>query len=765
MAMTDSFDAPMMDFSGEDIPMQTSSSTSWIHPEATMDDDSNFNLDDVEIDMDNALTETFEYEMTDDSSAEQPIEVHDVEVIDVSQAHTPALIDTVVEDATAASPAVPEHDLIDTHDRSPLESPPTLVIQVPSPTPQPAQDEEDHGIPVAESLSQSEWDQDRSEPPAAFASPHLVERRQSQTPAEPASVEGATEPTPIQNIGTPVEQLQLESSHEKLPYDLSDRWVEEENPVSSHASSGDPHEVSDGIFIDPPPPVILSLGDSEEEYYLFNCPTHKSPTADDGRTTDDALFLHDLPTLYYEPLAKAFQALRSDDRLAQLFDLSRGELVIDAYDLVDLVISEDNSYTNEVSFHDLNFLHDHADLAGPLRVRVGCNPRRFIARYRELKSKLEQFNLLDDAGVDDTQPREHYGLTEQLGVHDGQEYLAQDEAGNENPTTEGHDQATTEQQTDDAGSATHAVDRFDEGESLNDTEPEQAQPAGDEESTVGPLSGDETTEQPIGVAEDGHDHGTSAATGSDSGYPGPTEDPDATAVHEHSYDFNTPPSGGNPAGYEEVVVTNEDYEADYNENDQDSEHGELVAIEGDARDVDWETTASYAQHTQDEPEQHESQDDAGGTDNHPSTIDVTTLNPEDDHIAAQQDTDTDSIGQRTLNEFADAQAQEETRGDHSPHAEGEESNSTTDQSNELNVEPDQFGDDFNWDEDFGGDFGDGEFGELEAQNDLETKRVDPQEPTSGRSSKRGFDEIDSDTADEEETQGDMSPNSKRKKVL
>lgn len=60
--------------------------------------------------------------------------------------------------------------------------------------------------------------------------------------------------------------------------------------------------------------------------------------------------------------------------------------------------------------------------------------------------------------------------------------------------------------------------------------------------------------------------------------------------------------------------------------------------------------------------------------------------------------------------------------------------------------------------------------------------VDPQQPISG-GSKRGFDEIDSDTADEEQTPGDVSPSkllslpcvlrdllrfppdSKRKKVL
>ena len=348
MAMAESFDAQMMDFSGEDIPMQTSSSASWVHPEATMDDDSN--LGDVEIDMENYHPETFEYEMTDDSSTDQLIEVHDVEVVDVSQAHTPALIDTVVDDAITASPAVLEHDLTDTHDHSPLGVAPALVIQAPSPTSQPTQDEGSE-FAVTESFGRSEWEQDHLEPLAAPPSSQLPD--QPQHSAEPASPGGATEPTPTwdasalveqqahlrQLTATPLEQLRPQSTGEE-PADSTDRWGEEENPVPSRASSGDPHEVLDGIFIDPPPPVLLSLGNSEEEYYLFNRPTRKSPAADNEEAADNSLFLHGLPTLYYEPLAKVFEALRLDMRLTQTFDLSRGELVLDAYDLVDLVISE-----------------------------------------------------------------------------------------------------------------------------------------------------------------------------------------------------------------------------------------------------------------------------------------------------------------------------------------------------------------------------------------------------------------------------------------
>lgn len=772
MAMTESVDAPMMDFSGEDIPMQTSSSTSWIHPEAAMDDDSNFNLDDVEIDM-NYHPEPFEYEMLDDTTAEQLVEVqvHDVEVIDVSQAHTPALIDTVVEDATTASPAVPEHDLTDTH-RSTLGSPPTLTIQVPSPTPHPTPGQEDHGGAEAGTIEQSEWDQGHSELPAAPSSPHLIEHVEAL--ADPVNVEGTAEPTLTWDAGsdaeyqahlrqrtpTSAEKTPLESTHEGPSNDLGDRWSVGENPVPSHASSGDPHEVSDGIFIDPPPPVIMYMGDSEEECYLFNRPTHRSPAANDGGSTDKTLFLHDLPTLYYEPLTKVFHALRSESRLVRLFDLSRGELVIDACDLVDLVISEDNSYTNEVSFHDLNLLHDHADLAGPLRIRVGCNPRRFIARYRELKSKLEQFSLLDETGADDVQLRTHYGLAEQVGVRDDSDDLARYEEGNEDSSPEEPKQAASEQ-TDGADTAVHTVGRSDEGEPSNDTGPEQAQPTADDSSTKGTLSGNECPGQLVGTVEDEEEEGTVGVTGSEAGYSGLAEDPDPAAVHEQPGDHDIFPLGENPTEHEEAVATTEDYKISHHENDDDSEHEENVVIEGNTKGVDWGTAASNMRQPQDDSEHHD-QDDAEGTYEHSALVDLTTTNADDNRITAEQDTDTDSIGQRTLDEFADAQ--DVVQDVLNPREEGEESNSATDQSNELNPDLDQFGDDFNWEEDFGGDF-EGEFGEFEDQNNFEAKRISSQEPASGGSSKRGFDQVDSDTAEEEETPSDVSPNSKRKKVL
>ena len=394
-------------------------------------------------------------------------------------------------------------------------------------------------------------------------------------------------------------------------------------------------------------------------------------------------------------------------------------------------------------------------------------------------------------------------LTDQPDANEVSEYPAQDEEGDENHP-EGLNQATIEQQTDDADSGAPAVDRFGEGESSNEAEPGQAQPAGDEGPTTSPLPGDEHTEQPIGVVQGDHEEGTTVVAVSDGGYPGSAEDLDTAAVREHSDVHNAPPPGGNSTEYEGVVATNEDYEAYYNGNDPDSDQGEAVTIEGDTREGDWETAASDAPQTQDDLGQHGLQHDAAGVDKGERAPSVTTttddltppstgsntqdltapglgdgsqqgnrLSPTPTSTPSNKiaDTDTDSIGQQTSDEFADAQ--EESRDDHRPH-EGDGSNSNTgefllpdpfqlaltqplDQSNDLIPDIDHFGDDFNWDEDFGGDFDDGEYGEFEDQSNVETKTVDPPEPVSGKSSKRGFDEIDSETVDEEQTLGDVSP--------
>jgi len=80
-----------------------------------------------------------------------------------------------------------------------------------------------------------------------------------------------------------------ESTHKESANHPLGHWGEDENTVPGCASSGDPREVLGGIFVDSPPPVLLSLGGSEQEYYLFDRPAHKPPAANDEGDTDDVL--------------------------------------------------------------------------------------------------------------------------------------------------------------------------------------------------------------------------------------------------------------------------------------------------------------------------------------------------------------------------------------------------------------------------------------------------------------------------------------------
>jgi hypothetical protein len=99
---------------------------------------------------------------------------------------------------------------------------------------------------------------------------------------------------------------------------------------------GDPHEISEGVYIDPPPPVMLSLSPEERFIFaLFNEPLEWNPP----RTLTGHLLLHQLPTLYYEPLSSVFEALRHEEVIESTFPLTEAELVLDAVDL-QLSISE-----------------------------------------------------------------------------------------------------------------------------------------------------------------------------------------------------------------------------------------------------------------------------------------------------------------------------------------------------------------------------------------------------------------------------------------
>ena len=107
----------------------------------------------------------------------------------------------------------------------------------------------------------------------------------------------------------------------------------------------DPHEISEGVYIDPPPPVLLELPSSsgQLECCLFNAPaaSHQSPLPGSPREDQQrfAILLQQRPTLYYERLSDVFAALREEERIQRIHEFTDGEMVLDAYD-IQLVISE-----------------------------------------------------------------------------------------------------------------------------------------------------------------------------------------------------------------------------------------------------------------------------------------------------------------------------------------------------------------------------------------------------------------------------------------
>ncbi|KAL6309047.1 hypothetical protein BKA93DRAFT_416372 [Sparassis latifolia] len=143
----------------------------------------------------------------------------------------------------------------------------------------------------------------------------------------------------------------------------------------------DPHEISEGVYIDPPPAVLMSVSLSSEpvECCLFNQPASCSQSPSNHVSSSGhqvlSLLLHHRPTLYYEPLSAVFEALRQEEFIQEFLRFEDGELVLDAYDL-QLVVSEDNAHTHEVTIHDLNVLHDGTDQFGPLRLQLRLSRRR-----------------------------------------------------------------------------------------------------------------------------------------------------------------------------------------------------------------------------------------------------------------------------------------------------------------------------------------------------------------------------------------------------
>jgi hypothetical protein len=120
-----------------------------------------------------------------------------------------------------------------------------------------------------------------------------------------------------------VQQVTSEDNHQAEP-------AIDETDVGDYVEvESNPHEIADGVFIEPVPAVIVHASFSDQPFVLFNRPPASrphSPSPDDDVPTDIVVLLHDRPTLYYGPLSDLFAALREEEFVAQQPDMHHTEL-------------------------------------------------------------------------------------------------------------------------------------------------------------------------------------------------------------------------------------------------------------------------------------------------------------------------------------------------------------------------------------------------------------------------------------------------------
>ncbi|KAI6036871.1 hypothetical protein BKA83DRAFT_9978 [Pisolithus microcarpus] len=374
-SLFESYDTQMIDFPHDlDVPMNPSSSE--LH---SMDHDPGDGS--IEVDMEEYGENHSEYEMADGTEFLVAGESLDVEVFDVSRAHSPlpafeqpSLHSTVdasigsdpyhsaahdipkrLADSTAPpvdeySGDVPlEHGAYDVPRSEPLPSQDTSSV----PQLNPDRDEEFHGKSNSDIPSNRGPDlpQVSGEPDPG----HGVLPTEAPVPLS----EGYRTPLHSKVVaeGDHNEPLGQEEGHDPPNTDFP---FEHAEPASQSA----------GVYIDPPPAVLLSVGSSAEALFcLFNQPTAEESPPHEGREGPVGgyhLLLESSPTLYYEPISN----MRSFcPPVPHSFE---GELVFD-----------DNIYAREYSLHDLNVLYDGSDFAGPLRLRLTATIPRFI--YQQIQ--------------------------------------------------------------------------------------------------------------------------------------------------------------------------------------------------------------------------------------------------------------------------------------------------------------------------------------------------------------------------------------------
>ncbi|KAI6110060.1 hypothetical protein F5141DRAFT_1215514 [Pisolithus sp. B1] len=352
-SLFESYDTQMIDFPHDlDVPMNPSSSE--LFPEASMDHDPGDGS--IEVDMEEYGEDHSEYEMADGTEFLVTGESLDVEVFDVSRAHSPLpafeqpplhldasigsdLYHSVAHDipkqsSDSATSPVDEHG-----GDVPLEHVELTVSDVAVEFYPPS-----GGSPHPSHNGALNADLDRDEEFHGKASSDIAPNREldlAQVSGEPDPGHGVlpTEaPVPLsEGYRTPLHsEVARRKDHDPPSTDFP---LEHAEPAShsaaneaaaSHSAAekqggevDDTLRISEGVYIDPPPAVLLLVGSSAEAlFYLFNQPTaevrSESPPhkGGEGAVGSYHLLLESSPTLYYEPISNVFDALRQDEEFS-----------------------------------------------------------------------------------------------------------------------------------------------------------------------------------------------------------------------------------------------------------------------------------------------------------------------------------------------------------------------------------------------------------------------------------------------------------------
>ncbi|KDR81426.1 hypothetical protein GALMADRAFT_239315 [Galerina marginata CBS 339.88] len=455
--MLESYDMPMLDYPSDlDIQMHPSSSDQWFQDEAQMEEDGPLKIPEndtlksmktdiyaqekpIEVDMESSAEHhNVEYDMVDDDEIQQSgAELLDVEVYDISLAHSPAMVTFDAHEPLSDNLTPFDHEDSD-HAGLPTTFPnlsdesqglqsfegnvSALPVGGKALTYEPPFDTINEAVAIPELSSPLHVQE--------FEADHLNHREiQTEYPmaTQTATVPAENQPTDLIEQLHGLEPVEEHDEIEPLDDTAIDHFVEparenraEQIEVQAISASpdapGDPHEISEGVYIDPPPPVLLSI--SSEDHYDFSffneSPEWSTSSGTNSRShLSDHVVLHHLPTLYYEPISAVFDALRQEDFLQSMFQMAESELVLEAVDL-QLIISEDNVYAREVTLHDLNVLHDVSGISGLLRMRLYVSTPRFISRYQYLQEQVSRLNLELPSGEIPAEP-----ISEPEAFHEG----------------------------------------------------------------------------------------------------------------------------------------------------------------------------------------------------------------------------------------------------------------------------------------------------------------------------------------------------------